>query len=265
MRRSTTTGKHPTGRKQRNKPMHDIRTTTTSFPCPSILPYHHHHKYQRGVGQKPRKQTPPSIDRKSSKRQVIIFQPTSESSRRDAWRVRYDYILSIHVFFLILRGTYAHTHTLCTNSNNKYEHTTISPKNVVIVLRYIICIPTCCLFVAKQERSPRSTCKHLADDTSRTIPRFCTEFTHTQHRETTTEWNEAAAGHTVNGAIIHPSKGNEPREKIRAKYNTKINKQTHTHTRIEICSCCTIHTCSRKKKATTSKHTHILMIRRTNE
>lgn len=112
MCRSTTTGKHPTGRTQRNKPTNDIRTTTTSFPCPSILPYHHHHKYQRGVGQKPRKQTPPSIDRKSSKRQVIIFQPTSESSRRDAWRVRYSYILSIYVFILILRGTYAHTHAL---------------------------------------------------------------------------------------------------------------------------------------------------------
>ena len=214
MCRSTTTGKHPTGRTLRNKPTNDIRTTTTSFPCPSILPYHHHHKYQRGVGQKPRKQTPPSIDRKSSKRQVIIIsQPTSESSRRDAWRVRYSYILSIYVFILILRRTYAHTHTLCTNSNNKYEHTTISPKNVVIVLRYIICIPTCCLFVAKQERSPRSTCKHLADDTSRTIPRFCTEFTHTQHRETTTEWNEAAAGHTVNGIIIiHPKEMSRERK-----------------------------------------------------
>lgn len=160
MCRSTTTGKHPTGRTLRNKPTNDIRTTTTtSFPCPSILLYHHH-KYQRGVGHKPRKQTPPSIDRKSSKRQVIIIsQPTSESSRRDAWRVRYSYILSIYVFILILRRTYTHTHALHQQQQQVWTQPP-PPQNVVIVLRYIICIPTCCLFVAKQERRPRSKGKH---------------------------------------------------------------------------------------------------------
>lgn len=149
MCRSTTTGKHPTGRTQRNKPTNDIRTT--SFPCPSILPYHHHHKYQRGVGQKPRKQTPPSIDRKSSKRQIIILQPPSESSRRDAWRVRYSYILSIYVFISILRGTYTHTHTRSAPTATTSMNTTTSPQECrnCITLHYM---HTYLLFVCCETR-----------------------------------------------------------------------------------------------------------------
>jgi len=213
MCRSTTTGKHPTGRTQRNKPTNDIRTTTTSFPCPSILPYNHHHKYQRGVGQKPRKQTPPSIDRKSSKRQVIISQPTSESSRRDAWRVRYSYILSIYVFiFNFAWDVRTHTHTRSAPTATTSMNTTTSSQECrnCITLHYM---HTYLLFVCCETREKTTFQRQAPRRSSPMIlvgpfPAFAqNSHTHTQYRETTTEWNEAAAGHTVNGIIIIYPKG----------------------------------------------------------